>query len=402
MWMGILTMLVLVVPVATAQDRLDAVAAALDRATATPQTEAADVDRMAKFLGTTPDVLRAERASTKLGWGDLFISHRIATRGGHPIDKVFAARRSGAPWGTIAEEAGVQPDLLVADVATAWPDAAKGGAVGSHGWLGATQSAAGAGGRAPQEPRRPRPRVSALRRLAHRGPHARRDSRSHDPRRWDPAVVRAPTCGRAISYNEPMFSNPSWPVKEPACSSPSRRSSSGSGTRATSPTAASPPSCSWPRAWAARSSSRDPRASARPSSPRRSPTITSRPLIRLQCYEGLDEGKALYEWKYAKQLLYTQLLRERIGELIADAPSLPEAVAQHRRPGRRVLLATASCHRARCCRRSAPTIRWCCWWTRSTRPSRSSRPSCSRCCRTSRSRCPSSGPSRPSTSRSWC
>src|SRR5438309_3598559 len=56
--------------------------------------------------------------------------------------------------------------------------------------------------------------------------------------------------------------------------------------------------------------------------------ITSRPLIRLQCYEGLDEGKALYEWKYAKQLLYTQLLRERIGELIADAPSLPEAVAR--------------------------------------------------------------------------
>jgi hypothetical protein len=127
MWVGILTMLVLVVPVATAQDRLDAVAAALDRATATPPTEAAGVDRMAKFLGTAPDVLRAERTSTKLGWGDLFISHRIATRGGHPIDKVFAARRSGAPWGTIAEEAGVQPDLLVADVATAWPDAAKAG-----------------------------------------------------------------------------------------------------------------------------------------------------------------------------------------------------------------------------------------------------------------------------------
>jgi MoxR-like ATPase len=56
--------------------------------------------------------------------------------------------------------------------------------------------------------------------------------------------------------------------------------------------------------------------------------IAGRPLIRLQCYEGLDEGKALYEWKYAKQLLYTQLLRERIGELIADAPSLPDAVAR--------------------------------------------------------------------------
>ena len=56
--------------------------------------------------------------------------------------------------------------------------------------------------------------------------------------------------------------------------------------------------------------------------------ITNRRLIRLQCYEGLDEGKALYEWKYAKQLLYTQLLRDRIGELIADAPSLPDAVAK--------------------------------------------------------------------------
>src|ERR1044071_5501657 len=56
--------------------------------------------------------------------------------------------------------------------------------------------------------------------------------------------------------------------------------------------------------------------------------VTGRALIRLQCYEGLDEGKALYEWQYAKQLLYTQLLRERIGELIADAPSLPEAVSR--------------------------------------------------------------------------
>lgn len=36
----------------------------------------------------------------------------------------------------------------------------------------------------------------------------------------------------------------------------------------------------------------------------------SRPLVRLQCYEGLDEAKALYEWDYAKQMLYTQVLRE--------------------------------------------------------------------------------------------
>jgi MoxR-like ATPase len=40
------------------------------------------------------------------------------------------------------------------------------------------------------------------------------------------------------------------------------------------------------------------------------------PLIRLQCYEGLDEAKALYEWKYGKQLLYTQLLKDKLDDII--------------------------------------------------------------------------------------
>jgi len=31
-----------------------------------------------------------------------------------------------------------------------------------------------------------------------------------------------------------------------------------------------------------------------------------RELVRLQCYEGLDEAKALYEWNYRKQLLRIQ------------------------------------------------------------------------------------------------
>lgn len=48
-------------------------------------------------------------------------------------------------------------------------------------------------------------------------------------------------------------------------------------------------------------------------------------LIRLQCYEGLDEAKALYEWQYAKQMLYTQVLRDRVGELLADTRTLREA-----------------------------------------------------------------------------
>jgi len=49
-------------------------------------------------------------------------------------------------------------------------------------------------------------------------------------------------------------------------------------------------------------------------------------LIRLQCYEGLDEAKALYEWEYAKQLLYTQIVRDKISDVVADAHTLSEAV----------------------------------------------------------------------------
>jgi len=52
---------------------------------------------------------------------------------------------------------------------------------------------------------------------------------------------------------------------------------------------------------------------------------TGRRLIRLQCYEGLDETKALYEWEYAKQMLYTQLLRDKLQETLADSSSLAEA-----------------------------------------------------------------------------
>jgi MoxR-like ATPase len=52
------------------------------------------------------------------------------------------------------------------------------------------------------------------------------------------------------------------------------------------------------------------------------------PLIRLQCYEGLDESKALYEWEYAKQMLYTQLLRDTLQNVLADIGSLAEAATR--------------------------------------------------------------------------
>jgi MoxR-like ATPase len=52
---------------------------------------------------------------------------------------------------------------------------------------------------------------------------------------------------------------------------------------------------------------------------------TQSDLIRLQCYEGLDEAKALYEWEYSKQLLYTQILKERFSDVMSGAKTVREA-----------------------------------------------------------------------------
>ena len=64
--------------------------------------------------------------------------------------------------------------------------------------------------------------------------------------------------------------------------------------------------CSWPTGWPSRCWSKGRPAPARPSWPSRWPELTGSRLIRLQCYEGLDESKALYEWNYKKQLLRIQ------------------------------------------------------------------------------------------------
>ena len=51
-----------------------------------------------------------------------------------------------------------------------------------------------------------------------------------------------------------------------------------------------------------------------------------KPLIRLQCYEGLDESKALYEWKYGKQLLYTQVLKDKLNSIVSRADTLESSI----------------------------------------------------------------------------
>ncbi len=63
----------------------------------------------------------------------------------------------------------------------------------------------------------------------------------------------------------------------------------------------------------------------------RKPSPHSRGLemIRMQKgYEGLDEAKALYEWKCAEQLLYTQILKDKLGEVLGGDDTLAKALEQ--------------------------------------------------------------------------
>ena len=62
-------------------------------------------------------------------------------------------------------------------------------------------------------------------------------------------------------------------------------------------------------------------------------------LIRLQCYEGLDEAKALYEWEYPKQLLYTQVLRDKIGEVMAGTVNQPQMARDFETAARSLVIA---------------------------------------------------------------
>ncbi|MCC6644370.1 MAG: MoxR family ATPase [Polyangiaceae bacterium] len=56
--------------------------------------------------------------------------------------------------------------------------------------------------------------------------------------------------------------------------------------------------------------------------------ITGRQLVRLSCYEGLDEARALYEWDYAKQILTTELCRDVVARTLAGASSIAEATSR--------------------------------------------------------------------------
>jgi MoxR-like ATPase len=57
--------------------------------------------------------------------------------------------------------------------------------------------------------------------------------------------------------------------------------------------------------------------------------VTGSRLVRLQCYEGLDESKALYEWNYRKQLLRIQAQQVLQGAPSPDGPGQGRAATWH-------------------------------------------------------------------------
>ena len=114
------------------------------------------------------------------------------------------------------------------------------------------------------------------------------------------------------------------------------------------------------------------------------------PLIRLQCYEGLDAAQALYDWDFPRQLLHLRAA-EAVG--VDDAERL-----EHELYDRRFLVARPLLQAVEASTAQRPAVLLV---TRSTAPTTSSRRSCSRSSATSPSRSPSSARSAPPNRRSW-
>src|ERR1041384_7043224 len=81
---------------------------------------------------------------------------------------------------------------------------------------------------------------------------------------------------------------------------------------------------------------------------------TGRELIRLQCYEGLDESKALYEWEYSKQLLYTTIASNIPIHTMPSIHPAPHSIANGSIHGR--LLPQSLWQALSCQRRPGPRV----------------------------------------------
>jgi len=55
-------------------------------------------------------------------------------------------------------------------------------------------------------------------------------------------------------------------------------------------------------------------------------SVAGAKLVRLQCYEGIDAGRAIYEYNYGKQLLYLNALRDKVSQMLNGTKSMSDAI----------------------------------------------------------------------------
>ena len=73
----------------------------------------ANLTRISNETGVPVDTLRAERASTGLGWGGLEKAHLLANASGQSFDDIVALHQGGAGWGKIAHDNGLKLGSVV-------------------------------------------------------------------------------------------------------------------------------------------------------------------------------------------------------------------------------------------------------------------------------------------------
>ena len=64
------------------------------------------LQRISTETGVPIEVLRTQRTSSRLGYGELLIANSLASSSGRSVDEIFAKRASGEGWGRIAQDYG--------------------------------------------------------------------------------------------------------------------------------------------------------------------------------------------------------------------------------------------------------------------------------------------------------
>ena len=87
-------------------------AAAIERASTAPDGFRVVVGHLSRELGIAVETLRAQRMSTGLDWGSLFVAHRLAKESGLSFEEVVAQHRTGKAWEQIGRAHKVDLDKL--------------------------------------------------------------------------------------------------------------------------------------------------------------------------------------------------------------------------------------------------------------------------------------------------